>query len=303
MSKISKNICAIVVSFNPDIAKLKLQMERLILQVNTILVIDNNSNNYDDIMITLSNIYNKDIFIIKNNTNLGLGAAQNIGIKQAIAKGAEYILLMDDDSTVEEGFVGNLLSGFGKLTQQGKKIGAIGPIYFNKETKEQYPITKYIGPFIQKRKPNNKPCEASFLISSGCLIPVKVIEAVGMMNEELFIDYIDVEWSFRARKLDYQLYAIPSAKMNHVIGERRLNVLGRKVSYHSPLRKYYLFRNSIYMIKCPYISFGYKLRELFFNGLRFFVYLFYSSSKKEFIRYSIMGLYDGIKSKMGECNY
>ncbi|NLJ19574.1 MAG: glycosyltransferase family 2 protein [Bacteroidales bacterium] len=296
-------ICGIIITFNPEIEKLKLQIQRLLYQVNFIVVVDNNSDNCEKI-VTILEFDNNNIILIKNNNNLGLGAAQNIGIKKAIELHASYILLLDDDSLIEDNFVSNLIKTHIKLQLKGEKVAAVGPIYFNKETKEQYPVTKYFGPFIKRRFPkHSQPCEASFLISSGCLIPIPVLTDVGMMNEELFIDYIDVEWSFRARKKKYKLFVTPTAKMNHMIGEKRLNILGRKVSYHLPLRKYYLFRNSIYMIKCPYISMGYKIREIVFNGLRFFVYLLYSSNKIAFIKYSLFGLLDGFSGKMGHCGH
>jgi rhamnosyltransferase len=57
-------------------------------------------------------------------------------------------------------------------------------------------ISKYKGPFIEQNIPSNKPVEASFLIASGCLISLDVIKNVGYMDEGLFIDYVDVEWSF-----------------------------------------------------------------------------------------------------------
>ena len=239
---------------------------------------------------------------ISNSSNLGLGVAQNLGIVKSIELGATHILLLDDDSTVEKQCVENMFSELIAL-EKSNLVGAIGPIYYNEATGEQYPITKYKGPFIDRILPQDKPVEASFLISSGCLIPVIVIKEVVLMNEDFFIDYIDVEWSFRAASKGYKLFATPKARMNHVIGEQRASVFGRKVSIHSPLRKYYLFRNSIFMIRCPYISFGYKLREVVFNFIRFFVYLFYCDQKMEYIKYTFRGYYDGFLGVSGKCPY
>lgn len=298
-----ENICATIITFNPDVAKLKMQIQRLLPQVKFVVLIDNDSVNFGEITFVLSDIKNSSLIIIKNDYNIGLGAAQNKGIKHAFILDVSYILLLDDDSLIEDDFVSNLLKVQKELEMNGEKIGAVGPVYFNNETGEQYPVTKYKGPFIERKTPKNSPCEASFLISSGSLISTEILKEVGLMNEELFIDYIDVEWSFRARRKGYKSFVTPTAKMNHVIGEKRLSIFGRKVSYHSSLRKYYLFRNSIYMIKCPYISIGYKIREIVFNALRFVVYLCYSKNKKTFIKYSIRGLYDGLKGKMGECEY
>ena len=300
----SELVSTVIVTFNPQIERIRFQISRLLPQSNHVIIVDNNSRNIAELEQIILVEFNADnVHIIKNKRNEGLGFAQNIGIKKAIELGADKVLLMDDDSTVENNFIQELLRAEHELGEKGEKVGAIGPVYFNKETNEQYPITKYIGPFIERKLPKKGHIKASFLISSGTLISVEVLREVGLMNEDLFIDYIDVDWSFRARKKGYNLFVTPNAKMNHVIGEKRLSIFGRKISYHSPLRKYYLFRNSIYMIKNPNISVGYKIREIIFNFVRFFVHLIYSDKKKTFVKYSIYGVLDGFKGKVGKCTY
>lgn len=294
----------IIVTYNPSINALKKQINRLLEQVQLIIIIDNGSNNSTELIKELTGIESQNkITVFENRENKGLGYAQNKGIEIAIKEKATHILLLDDDSLIEENFVSNLLSDYEALLKPGIKVGAIGPTYYNEETGEQYPITKYVGPFIDRKLPKEEPVEASFLIASGCLIPTSVIQAVGLMNEDFFIDYIDVEWSFRAISKGYKLFATPRAQMNHVIGEKRVSVFGRKISLHSPLRKYYLFRNSIFMIKCPYISNGYKIREIIFNLLRLIVYLMLSNEKKSYIRYTYHAYLDGFRNKKGKCEY
>jgi rhamnosyltransferase len=297
-------ISSIIVTYNPSINALKKQLVRLFDQVQTIIIIDNGSSNSVELIKELSGFESPNkIIVYENGDNKGLGYAQNKGIEYAITEKATHILLLDDDSLIEENFVSNLLSDYEALINAGIKVGAIGPTYYNEETGEQYPITKYVGPFIDRKLPKEEPVEASFLIASGCLIPTSVIQAVGLMNEDFFIDYIDVEWSFRAISKGYKLFATPGAQMNHVIGEKRVSVFGRKISLHSPLRKYYLFRNSIFMIKCPYISNGYKIREIIFNLLRLIVYLMLSNEKKSYIRYTYHAYLDGFRNKKGKCEY
>lgn len=299
-------IAAVVVTYNPDIEVLRRQLAVLISQVELIVYVDNGSQNSPEIAECLSSVVSSNevqVVLIENNENKGLGFAQNRGIEAALAKDATQILLLDDDSEIEDGFVNNLLAAKNELRNKGMRVGAIGPTYYNRRTDEQYPITKYIGPFIDRRLPKDESVEATFLIASGCLIDSNVIAEVGFMNEDFFIDYIDVEWSFRAISKGYKLYATPKAQMNHVIGEKRVSVLGRKISLHSPLRKYYLFRNSVFMIKCPYIATGYKIRELVFNGLRLVVFLILSDEKMKYFRYSVRGYWDGLRNKKGKCTY
>ena len=119
------------------------------------------------------------------------------------------------------------------------------------------------------------------------------------MNEDLFVDYIDIEWSYRVRYLGYKLYAIPTAIMNHTIGDTRMSVLGRKISVHSPIRRYYLTRNSVHMLRWSYISPGYKIREITFNILRIIIFCSVSENRLMYLRYSFWGLIDGIRGIKG----
>jgi len=296
------SICAVIITFNPDIETIKKQYASLEKQINYIIYIDNNSINIKEIINSLEKytLNNQNIKIIKNSENMGLGYAQNQGINYAKKNNCTHVLILDHDSVLENDFVNKLINEENKKIEKGINIGAMGPVYYDEKTKIIYPITRYIGPFIKRIIPDNEPVEASFLISSGCLIRIDVIDDVGMMNEELFIDYIDVEWSFRARKKGYKLYAIPKARMSHTVGDNRTSIFGRTISVHSPIRRYYLHRNSIFMMRCPYISWGYKLRELIFNILRLIIFTLLSYDKKLYIKYIIKGYRDGLNKKMGK---
>jgi rhamnosyltransferase len=297
-------INSVTVTFNPKIPVLQRQIASLISnQCNSIYIIDNNSNNNKEIEKLLFSYKDENIILILNDQNNGLGVAQNQGLKKAINNGATHVLILDHDSILQPNFIKNIMDDEIHLQNQGIKVGAIGATYFNEVTGEIYPITKYIGPFIERIKPTKIPVKASFLISSGCVININAVKDVGFMNEDLFIDYIDIEWSFRARKKGYSLFASPNALMSHTIGDNRRIILGRSISEHSTFRRYYLYRNSIYMIKCPYISLGYKLREITFNFLRFLIFFFYSKQKLIYLRFGLLGYLDGVLGKMGKCSH
>jgi rhamnosyltransferase len=298
-------VCAVIVTYNPDLVIFSRQLQSIKSQVNNVVVIDNCSNNIAELKVIINEFIELNslkINLICNLSNIGLGKAQNIGINFAKEDvNSTHILLFDQDSILDEGFVMGLIDSENKLLEQGIKLAAIGPVYYNEITNETYPITKYRGPFIDRIKPGSEPVEATFLIASGCLIPINIIDVVGYMNEDLFIDYIDVEWSFRAQSFGYKVYASPNSKMKHTIGDNRTSIFGRSISIHSPLRRYYLYRNSIYMVKNPKILIGYKIREITFNLLRFVVFLVLSKESIKYFKYSISGFIDGFKGVKGKC--
>lgn len=299
-----ESVFSVSVTYNPDLDLLNRQIDSLTDQVHGIVMVDNGSSNISelkDFFLTKQIGIKKDFIIVYNGKNVGLGAAQNIGIKAAIESGSSDVLLLDQDSVLSNDFISNLLATRKELTDKKIKVGAIGPIYYNEVTQEMYPITRFFGPFIKRIKPTEKPEEASFLIASGCFINMEVLKEVGLMNEKLFIDCIDVDWSFRARAMGYKLFASPKVMMMHTIGEKRLNVVGRSIAVHSPFRRYYLFRNSVFMVKNRNIPIGYKIREIVFNTLRLIVYFTVSGERVKYLKYSFNGFKDGIKGVGGEC--
>jgi rhamnosyltransferase len=297
-------VCGVIVTFNPDLVVFSRQLNSFLDEVDHIIIVDNNSNNIDGIKNQIRffiKSFALDIDLICNKNNVGLGRAQNEGIKFAQTLSTTHVLLFDQDSILDSGFVNGLLQSENELMAQGLKVGAVGPIYYNEKTGEIYPISKYYGPFIERVIPTDKPIEASFLIASGCLISLEIIKKVGYMNENLFIDYIDVEWSFRAKSLGYSVFSSPSSKMKHTIGDERTSIFGRSISVHSPLRRYYLYRNSIYMIRDSKISLGYKVREITFNAMRFILFLLLSNERVKYFKYSLSGFIDGLKGIKGKC--
>lgn len=292
----NEKIHSVTVTFNPVLDVLFNHIYSLKNQVEKLIIVDNGSDNIDDIVSMVNSINN--VLLVFQNENVGLAKAQNIGVETSISLGAEYFILFDQDSVVDEYFVTGLKLAYDDLSSKGVLVGAVGPSFYDSVSNDLYPPTKYWGPFI--RNVNlGLATSVSFLIASGCFIPKQSFLAIGAMREELFVDYIDVEWSFRARSLGYIVVMTNQAKMSHAIGDSRISIFGRTVSVHSPLRRYFLIRNSFYMLRLSYVSFGYKVREIIFNVIRFVISLIFSANKVQTIRYSAKGFFHGVLNKYG----
>jgi len=63
--------------------------------------------------------------------------------------------------------------------------------------------------------------ETDYVVSSGALIPLAVLDQVGMMDESLFIDYVDSEWGLRAKSRGHLSFGICAAQMVHCLGMSR----------------------------------------------------------------------------------
>lgn len=283
-------IISVTVTYNPDSNCLEKQLQSLKNQTFTSFVVDNGSSNIEQI----EKVVNKfDYQLIKLDRNMGLSFAQNKGIEAAIKYGAEYLLLLDQDSILNDNFVCEMKSVYDKY-----EIGILGPSFYDPENNQFYPGTNYIGPFI-KRTPISIITDVTYVIASGSFFSASVYKAVGKMEEDLFVDYIDVEWSLRAKSLGYKVAMTNTASMSHTIGDSRLNFFGRKISVHSPMRRYFLVRNSFFMLRKGYIPLGYKVREVSLNFVRAIISLCVNNNKKETFKMIISGLKDGISGNFG----
>jgi rhamnosyltransferase len=248
---------------------------------------------------------NNNIRYFPLESNVGLAAAQNYALEKILDdKAYTHVIFFDQDSVLGlEAFKG-LIAAEEVLLKRGIAVGAVGPVCYDPNNETRYPVSVYSGPFISRRFPlDDEVVSASFLISSGMLVRTKVLEVVGAMDERFFIDYIDIEWSYRAQSLGYALFAVGGAKMSHLIGDDRVKFFGRSISRHSALRRYYLLRNSFLIMKLPHISLAYKSREIFLSMARFIAFFYYSDEKKVYSKLAIKAVIDAISGNYGKIRF
>jgi len=291
---------AVIVTYNPDLPIL----ERQILAVKDsvgVIVVDNLSGNVAGVATMIAGLGLEDLHLLRNDSNVGLAMAQNQGITKAKELGASHIIIFDQDSIPEPGMVDALLRAETQLLARGEKVGAVGPLTYDPLTLVEYPITKYRGPMIQRYHPvAGEITEATFIIASGSLIRMSVIDSVGGMLDKLFIDYIDVEWCYRAQARGFTVFVAADARMSHMIGDQRVKFFGRSISKHSPLRRYYLTRNSFLVLRLPHIPIGYKVREVTLNFARFVAFFYFSNERMKYLKYIRKAVHDGVCGNFGK---
>ena len=292
----SKLTVAIVVTYNPEMNDFNLFCNKLLKQFYNVIIVDNNSTNIDLIYSKFSD--NNSIKFIKNSTNCGLAIAQNQGIHYAIQNQVQSFCIFDQDSHIEDGYLEILINDYNKLIDGKKRIASIGPVIVDQTTCEDYPAPVYNGMFLSRKilKPNEIQ-NCSYIIASGSLYETKTFQDVGMFNDRFFINYIDVEWCFRALALGYEIYMTSNCKLVQNVGLFRKKFFGRSIPVHNPIRRYYATRNSILMIFLPHVSIGYKIREFFFNPLRLIFDCLVAGNSKQRISLFFKGYADGIKNK------
>lgn len=218
-----------------------------------------------------------------NMKNIGLCASVNRGISIACNMNAEWVLLMNGDSVIQE----STIYEFKKFIKENNtsKIASIVPQY----NYDRHPRVPYKG-FKRVLWAN----------MSGMCINCNCLDTIGLFDERLFIDGLDIDWGIRAQRAGYKLYEIGPAVMNHHPAEtREFKVLGRtifKYGWASPIRYYYQFRANHYMIK-KYKSF----EALKWQAIKLIKVILLFSDKAEYLRMFIKAIEDCNKGTWGKC--
>ena len=306
--QLSAKVYAVIISYHPDIRLQKLA-NSLCRQCQKVFVIDNGSSPASaELFFELEELPNLEVQRLGENT--GIAHAQNVGIKAALAAGADFVLLSDQDSLPTENFVAQLLSFYQKRTaSSASPLGAVGP--YIKDVRpggdELVYVDKKWGPrrFLPDTTSQAKPAvtiDAAFLLASGCLIPRATLEKVGLMNSDYFIDHVDLEWCLRARRAGYRLEVCPSALLDHSLGDSTVHIPGRTqpVHVHSPIRCYYLARNTLKLIASGLLPRRWQLGYLIWLVKYCAFNTLLTDKRCERARLLGRGLRDGLRGKKGK---
>lgn len=296
-------IVAIIVTYNPEQKQLKRLLDLCLPQVDSVVVVDNGST--VPVIAWLTDQGSSKIVWRSLGENKGIAAAHNEGIRQARSMKADYVLIFDHDSAPAPDMVKKLLAALKAKQEEGYKVAAVGPCYRDLRRDNPPPFTRIEGlRFRYCTYSKETPVViVDYLVSSGSLIPMATFDAVGDMREELFIDYVDVEWGLRAKAKGYLSFGVFAATMEHSLGDETLHVFGRKIALHSPLRHYYMFRNSVWLYKQQGVPLNWKIVDGARFFVRYFCYAMFAKPRLEHIRNMTMGVLDGLRSKLGKKNF
>lgn len=228
------DISAGIVLFNPDIKRLKENIDAVIIQCTHLYLVDNGSGNVDEVKGLLNQYNQSKISILWNRENQGIAKALNQLTSAAQKEGFDWILTLDQDSVVPSNIVGE----FEKYINNSS-VGILCPIICDRNIDEEIKI--------------NEDCtEIDECITSGSLLNIKAWSEIGGFDERMFIDGVDFDICYRLRQRGYKIYCIHSVVLLHELGHieyHRFLFWKVLVKNHSAFRKYYIARNIIYVAK------------------------------------------------------
>ena len=232
-------VAAIIISYNPDNNLLD-SVNLLINQVDKIIIVDNGSESQKKKNINLiKDIDNKKIEVIFNEENLGIATALNIGVKEALNQGYNWILTMDQDSKASSNMVEKMLEVYNTIDEsERKEILSIFPNFVDER--------------IQSIEENSNMNSYEYVdadITSGNLLRAEVFDKVGFFDDSLFIDLVDTDFCMRLNEENIKMIKVRDAILYHSLGESQSvkSIFGKfNTSNHSALRRYYMTRNRFY---------------------------------------------------------
>ena len=254
---------AVIVTYHPDLDRLVQGLDAVRPQVDAVVVVDNGSPSASLELLACR----PDVQVLPLGANLGIGAAQNRGIAWARARGAAFVLLLDQDSVVAAGMVTKLHQAYATLNAAGERVGALGPVQVDASGEVAPRFTRYRrARYLQVPLPEHaRSMECDMLIASGTLIPMATLDDVGVMDASLFIDKVDTEWCLRVKRGGWSLYGVADALLYHRLGESTLSVpwwRGKRLPVHKPFRYYFMVRNSVLMHRMRKVPWSWRLADL-----------------------------------------
>lgn len=209
-----------------------------------VLVVDNAST--DDSVLRIKEAW-PTVELLETASNLGYAEGNNAGIRYALARNTDYVLILNNDVTVAS----DMLSALVEVLRLHPEVGMVGPKLYCTDPRSDLFATgsfidwwtgslKHRQMFVPEQNQALVSLESEpvdFLIGCALLIRREAIDCVGGFNSAYFLNYEDVEIAIRLREHGYQTWYVPTANAWHKISA----TLGQA----STANTYYMTRNAL----------------------------------------------------------
>lgn len=261
-----------------------------------IIIVDNNSKE-ESKEILLENKYKYKYNLIFNCQNSGFASGNNVGIKYALEKKYEYILLLNNDTLICKDSIEIMLNSLKNNKQVG--IASCRILYYPDKNKIWYDggkinWNKYLPIHTNMRKEvrectyEENEIETEFI--SGCCMFIKseVFENVGYLPEEYFMYFEDLDFCIQVIKSNYKLIVCRNSKIYHKVssssggeespfsikwGNRNRIILMRKYKNYVNITRYMKINLEFYFTRLLKIAYyllinNTKKREAIISGIK-----------------------------------
>lgn len=181
--------------------------------------------------------------VIVNQRNLGFAAGCNVGLRYALEHGADYVLLLNNDTLVDPAALSHLLAA------ADSDVGIVVPkIHYAADPSRiwsvgamRHPLTfEMVGDARGQVDSGEweRVVERDYVVGCAVLFSRRMLEQVGLFDERFFMYYEDMDLSFRARQAGFRLLLAPQARVWH-------KVAVSSGGSDSPNERYWMARSSV----------------------------------------------------------
>ncbi len=252
------SILSIIICFYPDVEKLNKLIKSIEPSVEQIIIFNNGGLSESEIILRSPKLK-----IESRGKNIGLAAALNIGCDTAVKNDIRFIIAFDQDSSPGESMIGVLRAEILECQVKDERVVAIGPQLIDERGGKEV-----ISPFVQfgrigiNKWSGEGAQSVSQLITSGCMIDLKIWNQTNRFNDALFIDFVDNNWCWRMIRQGHIIMGTTNVKMSHEISEKIEKRNNFSTNTYSPVRRYFQVRNAIYHLFYESLSTAQKLYVL-----------------------------------------
>lgn len=280
------NIIGVVILYQPDTAILSDNINTYLPHVNKLLIYDNSEELSPALEKLVKGQQSPKIEYVFFGQNEGISRRLNQAAEFAIDSGYDYLLMMDQDSSFADGVLPGYLEKIGS-----NRIENVAQFGVNCQP--------------EHTRVENEPVPVISLITSGSVLDLRFFGRTGPFDEKLFIDFVDLEFSYRVVDKGFVNLLFTDILLQHRIGYIRM---GRSLKnfkltprlLHSPVRLYYIVRNGLYLLnKVKYIKGA--ARADIKRSLRIIKNdLLYHEDLLSVYANCLMGVIDFLRNKMGK---
>lgn len=163
--------------------------------------------------------------IIHAGENTGFARGNNAGIKLALRKGADYVLLLNDDTVVSPDFLERLI----EAAEKNPLAGMLGPEvrYYGDRERISFAGARFLASSASFSFPRadqlagpadaSAPFDSDYITGCALLVKKSLIKKIGPLDERFFLYWEDSDWGLRAGAAGFKNLVVPSAKIWHKV--------------------------------------------------------------------------------------
>jgi rhamnosyltransferase len=296
MIEMTRDTIAVIICFNPNHDRLRGLIDAISGSVGCVVLFNNGGLDPAKLASTAA----VRIHVESPGQNLGLATPLNFACEYGAKNGYRFLVSFDQDSTPPADMIPLLEREL--LTYQAKnpRAIAIGPrlvdVRDGKETISPFVrfgkvgVTKWIGEGTEP---------VSQLITSGCLLDLRMWDAENRFNDALFIDFVDNNWCWRMTRKQYLILGTSRTRMPHELSEEIKESSYISLNKYGQIRRYFQMRNSAYHLVHESLSLAQRLYVLRAMVVAFLSSMISDEQPLQSVWQCLRGLAHGLVGRLG----